>query len=191
MEVISDINKGLTDMNPVPLVVVQDSAQFTKIYEPISKNDISRLKQGQQVRLSERWGSDQKWTGKISKVINNMDSPPEDQISREIEKKLFHLSMVSPQGAQWYYAIEIIAENKIPYDVQDNNFKVEIDYTTNTRVVPKSAVKQEGKKSYVLVAEDGKIIKTPVEIGLQTKEWVEIRKGITEEQNIVREVIVK
>jgi HlyD family secretion protein len=84
------------------------------------------------------------------------------------------------------YPIEVLVES--------NNlsakpgFRVIMEIEADKRKVstlPLKAIKQEGDHYFVFIIKDGKAVKKEVQIGLTQDQFVEIKKGLTEEDKVI------
>jgi HlyD family secretion protein len=56
---------------------------------------------------------------------------------------------------------------------------------TNVLAVPFMAVEQTGKKNYITILKNNKRIKKEVVLGIETDEYIEIKKGLRREDVVV------
>lgn len=138
----------------------------------ISEYDTLKIKKGQKVTLTSDAVPETTWKGKVSLVS---DLPKETE-SLGTDN--------SAGGVQ--YPIRITVEDK-KMNLKPG-FQMIIEITTDERkakVLPLSAVKQEGDDSYVYLVKDKKAVRQKVKTGMVTKEKIEITDGLSMKDKVI------
>jgi multidrug efflux pump subunit AcrA (membrane-fusion protein) len=146
---------------------------LAQIYEPgeiwlrayVDEPDLGRVKKGQSTRIEWDGRPNQKWTGAVEKLA--------EQVVALNNRSIGYV----------FCSIDGGPKELIP----NLNVKVEImtDLKTNALIVPRSAVfNHEGKPAVLLPDGKGTIAK-PVDPGLVTSEEIEILNGIHEGDSVV------
>ncbi|ASS88849.1 hypothetical protein GLN3_17325 (plasmid) [Geobacillus lituanicus] len=154
------------------LVHIGDTTKF-KVEGFISEYDSLKIKKGQHVTIKSEVIPDQEWKGKVSKI--GIMPNPTNQIDEG-----------NSTNTSVQYPIEVLVES--------NNlsakpgFRVIMEIEADKRKVstlPLKAIKQEGDHYFVFIIKDGKAVKKEVQIGLTQDQFVEIKKGLTEEDKVI------
>lgn len=136
----------------------------------ISEYDTLNIKKDQAVTLTSDAVPDEEWEGKVNFIG---DLPEEDGNMGEVE------------DASVLYPIRVTLEEEI--DLKPGfNMLIEIitaEDTVNT--LPIEAVQQEDEDNHVFVVEDGKAKQVEVKIGAVDTENIEIKAGVTEEDQVI------
>ncbi len=177
--VVISVNRGALKPNdktesPV-LVHIGDTTNF-KVEGFISEYDSLKIKKGQLVTIKPEAMPDQEWKGKVSK-IGIMPNPTNQIIDGENSNST---------NTSVQYPIEVLVEsNNIS---AKPGFQVIMEIEADKRKVstlPLKAIKQEGDHYFVFIIKDGKAVKKEVQIGLTQDQFVEIKKGLTEEDKVI------
>lgn len=136
----------------------------------VSEYDTLNIAEGQQVILTSDVVPDDEWLGKVS-FIGDL---PEESISMGLETDTNVL-----------YPIEISIEDEINLKP---GFKMLIEIVTSeekVQTLPVNAIQQEDDVNFVYVVKDGKAERVEVKIGSVDSEKMEIKEGVTEEDEVI------
>lgn len=179
--VSSPVKEGQTvnSMQTAPTIVEVAILDKVIIKPEISEGDITKVKPGQSVTFTIL--SDPK--NKYKTTLKSVD-PGSTTLSDSTTS--VSSSSAGTNSAVYYYG-NLVVDNK--------DHKLRIDMTTEVSInveeskdvlyIPKLSVKQESKKSYVYILEDGIPVKKMITTGVQDSINVEIKTGLNEGDNVI------
>ncbi len=159
-----DVKEGKMATNTQPAAMM---VEMDKVYLQVNvvENLVNQLSEGQEVKVSIPAALDEDMTSTISYV-----SPT-----------------VNP--ATGLYTVRVYVENseKNIRPGMNGEIKAGLDTVESAVIVPGSAVLEKEDRKVVYVVEDGKAIEKEVTIGLDTGDYVEIKEGLKEEEEVIVE----
>lgn len=137
----------------------------------VSEFDTLEIAEEQEVTLTSEAVPDKEWKGTVT-LISYL---PETSEGMEGEN--------GEAGKQ--YNVEVSVEDEI--DLKPGfQMLAEIETSSKeTKTLPVKAVKQDGDEDYVYLVEDGKAVKQNVSVGAVTSEKVEIKEGLTADDEVI------
>ena len=156
-----NINEGGLATNAQPSVVILDiSDMFVEI--DIPEKIVSQISEGQDVNI------DISVVNKMSEGIIQTISPSPDERTK-------------------LYKARILID-ELPEEVKTGMF-VRASFAINAKediiAVKNEVIIEEGEKNYVFLAEDGKAVKTLVELGIESGDYVEIVDGLKKDEELI------
>lgn len=137
----------------------------------ISEYDSLKIKEKQPVILKSDVIPEQEWKGTVTKV---------SLLPEKTE------TAVGTEEAAVQYPIEVsIDEKDLP---AKPGFKLIMEIQTEKRsvkTVPLSAVRQDGEANFVYIYQNGKAIRKEITIGTASDEYMEIKSGINDEEEVI------
>lgn len=159
-----DVKEGKMATNTQPAAMM---VEMDKVYLQVNvvENLVNQLSEGQEVKVSIPAAFDEEMTSTISYV-----SPT-----------------VNP--ATGLYTVRVYVENseKNIRPGMNGEIKVGLDTVESAVIVPGSAVLDKEDRKVVYVVEDGKAFEKEVTTGLDIGDYVEIKEGLNEEEEVIVE----
>ncbi|WP_203290084.1 efflux RND transporter periplasmic adaptor subunit [Metabacillus sp. cB07] len=137
----------------------------------LSEYDSLKVAKDQPVTLRSDVVTDAKWKGKVSKI----------GLLPEVAA-----GTMGTENTAVQYPVEVIIEGSEMKAKPGFKLIMEIETEKrNVQTVPVDAVKQDGEDYYVYTVEDGKTKKKTVEIGTASSDYMEIKEGLTDKDQVV------
>lgn len=141
----------------------------------VTEYDLTNISVGQEIKIKSKVYPDKEWTGKISYISNY----PKDAGTSSDS------SNATSGSASYEYKADIEGD----LDVLKQGFSVSVEVVNNTpsKLVPVSAVVNDGDKNYVWVYDDktSKVTKVEVTLGSADAEHQEITGGLETNQIVI------
>ncbi len=142
----------------------------------VDQYDAVQLKPGQKVRFSVKG-----LAGELGGSIEKVDSVATAQGSAGAMPKYPVRIQISPPAPGSGEA-GLAAALKPGYEV---DVRVSLQELPNAQALPQSAVAADAGGPYVLVVRAGAAVRQPVQTGLESEGWVEIKDGLTQEDLVI------
>ncbi|KEZ49863.1 efflux RND transporter periplasmic adaptor subunit [Metabacillus indicus] len=137
----------------------------------LSEYDSLKVAKDQPVTLRSDVVTDAEWKGKVSKI----------GLLPEVAA-----GTMGTENTAVQYPVEVIIEGSEMKAKPGFKLIMEIETEKrNVQTVPVDAVKQDGEDYYVYTVEDGKTKKKTVEIGTASSDYMEIKEGLTDKDQVV------
>jgi len=136
----------------------------------ISEYDTLKIAVDQEVILTSDAAPDEEWTGKV-RFIGDLP----EETGMEIEQ----------QDASVQYPIRVTIDDDINLKP---GFKMLMEIVTRedkVNALPINAIQQEDEANYVYIVEEGKVKRVEVKVGVVDSEYMEIKEGVTEKDQVV------
>ncbi len=126
----------------------------------------------------------------VVKLRNNMqaeivfDSFP----NINYQGKIYYISFAPSPGEENSYTIKLTLPKKILPKLRlgmGAEINIVVAGKKNALAVPFNAINSEGEKNYVFVLENGKAVKKTVVLGIESEDFVEVKRGLKEGQIVV------
>jgi HlyD family secretion protein len=150
----------------------------------VGERDILKLRVDQEVNISV-YGTGQSIKGKIKYVATEPTENNMVSMGSAVQVNS-GASGSSVGGSTSYYTVNIEPDN---VDGLYSGFHVQVSTKASNDIpkIPKTAVFTEGEISYVWVVKDGVLKKTEVEVTDWNEKYVQVKKGVTFEDKVVRQ----
>jgi RND family efflux transporter MFP subunit len=160
---------------PYPGVnIVYTAAEFT-IANPnklvfkgnVDEADIGKVQTGQKVRVT-------------------LDAYPEDSFEATVQQIEFTPTLTSGGGTAYAVKLELPPNENERFKLEMNgDAEVTVAQASQVLAVPQEAVREETAGKYIWVKTNNQPVKKTVEVGLSDDNWVQIKSGLTGDEEIV------
>lgn len=150
--------------SPMVLLTIADMSKM-QIETQVDESDIGKVQVGQKVTFTVDASPGKTFTGVVSNVSSKAN------VQQNVVYYNVLIDVDSPEG--------------LLKPTMTARVSIAVGESTNTIVIPLSAVKSNNGQSYVVVMKDGKSQNVPVTTGLTNDDKVEILSGLNEGDQIV------
>lgn len=164
---LSNVKVGDIVATGTPIITISNK-DILEFQIPVDELDIAKLNYDEEVRVT------------IDAIEETQDNPIQGKITK------LPLEGVSTGGVTEYFVtIQIPGDENIRISM-NANAKIITHSNKNVLMIPVDAVTKENGESYVsVVLDNGNIERRQVELGERNISYVEIKKGLTEGENVV------
>ncbi len=161
------------------IVHVADLSQMLIKLE-ISESDITQVQVGQSMSFTTLADANHTYKSKIDTVDPALTTLSDDSSTNK------YVEQAANTNAIYYYANSLVdnAENRLRIGMTVQG-QVEIAKRENVLVVPTSALKRRGGKTYVQVLENRQSVEKKIETGLADSQYTEVTAGLNEGEQVI------